>query len=71
LRTGRTRTARLDPDRPPPDRFAVRGREIYLRLPDGMARTKLTNAYFDAKFATISTARNWRTVTKLLESMGG
>jgi uncharacterized protein (DUF1697 family) len=45
----------------------VRGREVYLRLPDGMARIKLTNAYFDSKLATISTARNWRTVTKLLD----
>lgn len=65
------RTARLDPDRSPPDRFAVRGREIYLRLPGGMARTGLTNAYFDTKLATTSTARNWRTVTKLLELMWG
>jgi uncharacterized protein (DUF1697 family) len=65
------RVARLDPDRSPPDRFSVSGREIYLRLPDGMARTRLTNAYFDAKLATTSTARNWRTVTKLLELMEG
>jgi uncharacterized protein (DUF1697 family) len=36
-----------------------------------MARTRLTNAYFDTTLATISTARNWRTVTKLLELMGG
>ena len=32
------RVARLDPDRSPPDRFSVTGREIYLRLPAGMAR---------------------------------
>jgi uncharacterized protein (DUF1697 family) len=63
------RVARLDPDRSPSDRFSVSGREIYLRLPHGMARTKLTNAYFDAKLATTSTARNWRTVTRLLELM--
>lgn len=59
--------AGLDPGRSPGDAFAVRGREIYLRLPNGVARSKLTNAYFDAKLSTTSTARNWRTVTKLHE----
>ena len=32
-----------------------------------MARTKLTNAYFDATLATTSTIRNWATVLKLSE----
>ena len=59
------RVVALDPDRSPPDTFIVRGQEIYLRLPHGAARTKLTNAYFDAALATTSTARNWRTVTTL------
>ncbi len=59
----------LDPDRSRPDAFAVVNREIYLRLPNGMGRTKLTNAYFDSKLATTSTARNWRTVIKLFELM--
>jgi uncharacterized protein (DUF1697 family) len=59
----------LDPGRSPPDAFIVQGREVYLHLPDGVARSKLTNAYFDAKLATTSTGRNWRTVTKLLELM--
>jgi uncharacterized protein (DUF1697 family) len=61
------KVATLDPDRSPPDEFAVRGREIYLRLPNGVARTKLTNAYFDSKLGTTSTLRNWRTVVKLVE----
>ena len=59
----------LDPTRSAPDAFHVRGRDIYLQLPNGMARTKLSNAYFDSKLATISTARNWRTVLKLFELM--
>jgi uncharacterized protein (DUF1697 family) len=59
--------AALDPQRSPPDRFAVRGRDIYLALPNGVARSKLTNAYFDSKLATVSTLRNWRTVLKLIE----
>ena len=57
----------LDPERSPGDRFLVRGREIFLRCPSGMARTKLTNAYFDAALGTVSTTRNWRTAQKLLE----
>lgn len=62
--------ADLDPQRSPPDRFAVTGREIHLNLPNGFARTRLTNDYFDRKLATVSTARNWRTVLKLLELVG-
>ncbi len=61
--------ANLDPDRSPPDAFIVRDQEIYLQLPNGAGRTKLTNAYFDTKLATISTGRNWRTATTLLALM--
>jgi uncharacterized protein (DUF1697 family) len=63
------RVEKLDPGRSPGDTFVLLGREIYLRLPNGMARTKLTNAYFDTKLGVTSTARNWRTTTKLLELM--
>lgn len=59
----------LDPHRSPPDTFAVHGQEVYLRLPHGAARTKLTNAYFDTKLATTSTGRNWRTVNTILALM--
>jgi uncharacterized protein (DUF1697 family) len=54
--------AGLDSERSAPDAFAVRGREIYLHLPNGVARTRLTNAYFDRALGTTSTGRNWRTV---------
>ena len=64
---GRARAASLDPKRSPGDDFLLRGREIYLHLPNGVARTKLTNAWFDSNLATTSTLRNWRTVQKLLE----
>lgn len=60
------RIASLDPDRSPGDAFQVRGREIYLHLPNGAGRSKLTNAYFDSKLRVISTARNWRTVQELV-----
>lgn len=62
-----TRLAGLDSRRSPPDEFVTVGREIYLRLPNAGARTRLTTAYFDAKLATTSTVRKWRTVLKLVE----
>ena len=52
---GKSRVAALDPDRSPPDTFVVRGREIYLACPNGVGKSKLTSAWFDAKLATIST----------------
>jgi len=60
------KVAALDPHRSPPDTFVVRGREIYLHLPHGMGRSKLTTQYFDSTLATVTTARNWRTVQTLL-----
>ena len=62
--------AALEPDRSPPDEFVVRGREIYLHCPNGIARTKLTNNYFDSKLATTSTVRGWATVLKLCDLAG-
>lgn len=61
----------LDPNRCPPDAFCVLRREVYLQLPNGAGRTKLNANYFDSKLGTIGTQRNWRTVVKLLELMGG
>ena len=61
----------LDPDRSPGDTFRVAGSEIYLCVPNGMGRTKLTAPYFDSKLRTTCTARNWTTVQKLLELMTG
>ena len=61
----------LDPKRSPPDEFIARGADIYLQCPNGYGRSKLSNAYFDAKLNTVSTVRNWRTVLKLLELSEG
>lgn len=65
------RVSSLDPDRSPPDEFVVRGREIYLRLPNGMARTRLTVSYLERVLATPATFRNWRTVVNLLKMATG
>lgn len=61
------RVAALDPDRSPPDAFAVAGRHVYLSYPNGSGRSKLTNDYLERTLATVATARNWNTVTKLVE----
>lgn len=58
-------TQALDSSRSPPDQFQVSGGEIYLCCPNGIARTKLTNAYFDRVLQTTSTVRNWATVLRL------
>ncbi|MHB8319550.1 MAG: hypothetical protein ACYDEP_10045 [Acidimicrobiales bacterium] len=52
-----------------PEEFAVQGKEVYLHLPDGMARTKLPS-YLDRRLNVAITIRNWRTVTKLMELAG-
>jgi uncharacterized protein (DUF1697 family) len=59
--------AKLDPDRSPPDEFSVRGREIYLRLPNGAGRSKLTIDWFERGLGVRATARNWKTLGKLIE----
>jgi uncharacterized protein (DUF1697 family) len=65
------RVRELDPQRSPDDSFVVQGRDIYLWLPNGVARSKLTNDYFDSKLKTVSTCRNWRTVMALHALMRG
>jgi uncharacterized protein (DUF1697 family) len=63
-----SQVAALDPQRSPQDVFSVKGAEIYIRFAlEGVAKSKLTNQYLDAKLGTVSTLRNWNTVLKLLE----
>lgn len=57
----------LDPKRSAPDEFSVRGSEIYLHLPNGAGRSKLTIDYFEKRLGVRATARNWKTLTKLIE----
>ena len=61
----------LDPERSAPDEFTVQGREIFMLLPNGMGRSKLTIDYFERRLGTTATARNWNTVNKLLDLMTG
>jgi len=48
----------------------VFGREGYFVYPDGVGRSRLTNALIEKKLGTRGTARNWNTVLKLAESAG-
>jgi uncharacterized protein (DUF1697 family) len=50
-----------------PDVFTVVGREVYLHVPNGFGRSKLTNDFFERRLGVRATARNWRTVGKLLD----
>lgn len=58
--------AELDPERSPPDAFALSGRDLYLHLPNGAGRTRLTIDYLERTLGVRGTQRNWNTVLKLL-----
>ena len=51
----------------PSERFAAIGRELYAWHPDGVARSRLWAKLGSAKLGVTATARNWSTVTTLLE----
>ena len=59
--------AALDPAAFAPDEFRVRGREIYLWCPNGVRRSKLTNAFLERRLGLSATARNWSTVAKMAD----
>ena|ERR1700728_3656055 len=62
---GGLETARFAPE----ECIAVR-KELYLHLPNGMARAKLP-AYLERRLKIPITIRNWNTVTELLGLAGG
>jgi uncharacterized protein (DUF1697 family) len=51
----------------PSERVVAHGREIYAWHPQGVARSKLWAALAGKGLGVTATARNWTTVTKLLE----
>lgn len=61
----------LDPAAYAPDEFRLIGREIFLRCPDGIGRSKLAAKVANARLGVPATARNWNTVTKLLALADG
>ncbi len=61
------RLAAIDPAAYLPDEFRLVGREIYARFPKGIGTSKLATVLGGLKLGVTPTARNWNTVTKLLE----
>jgi uncharacterized protein (DUF1697 family) len=49
------------------DEFELQGRELYLRYPDGLGRSKMTSAFFERTLQVPGTVRRWPVVTKLAE----
>jgi uncharacterized protein (DUF1697 family) len=59
-------TTDLDPADFAPETFHVRGREVYLWAPGGIGTSPLAKLLANKPLGSKSTARNWRTVEKLL-----
>ncbi len=53
-----------------PEQLVAEGRELYAWHPDGIARSKLWAGLAGRGLGVTATARNWTTVTKLLELAG-
>ena len=52
---------------PAGEETAIIGREVYTFYPNGSGRSKMTTNYFEKKLGVTATARNWKSVRKLLE----
>ena len=50
-----------------PAQLVIDGRELYAWYPDGVQRSPLAKLLGDERLGVVSTARNWNTVTKLLQ----
>ena len=53
-----------------PAQLAIDGRELYAWYPDGVQRAPLAKLLDDKRLGVLSTARNWNTVTRLLQLLG-
>ena len=56
----------LDPPCGPGEAVQVVGSHAYLRYGSGVAKSKLTNAFFDRRLGTVMTVRNWASCQALL-----
>lgn len=52
------------------EEFSVSDMEVYLFLPNGMGKTKLSNNFIEKTLGVPATTRNWNTVNALLEKSG-
>lgn len=65
------RLGELDPDDYAPETFRLGEREIFVWSPEGVQGSRALKALSDKRIGVAATARNWRTVTKLLELADG
>jgi len=49
------------------DAYVIAGDVVYLHLPNGYSKTKLTNGFLEKKLGVAATTRNWKTFCKLAE----
>jgi len=64
---GQSQTEKLAGIDFPPDKFSVSGKEIFIWCPNGFGKTKLYTNFFENKMKVIGTARNWKTISNLVE----
>lgn len=59
--------ARLREQHAGPEEIECAPQELFLHYSNGIGRSKLTNVWIEKRLGTLGTARNWNTVTKLLD----
>jgi uncharacterized protein (DUF1697 family) len=64
---GREAIRKLEGIAAPEERLVAKGRELFAWHPAGVARSKLWSRLASRDLGVVATARNWTTVTKLLE----
>jgi uncharacterized protein (DUF1697 family) len=52
-----------------PEETAIAGENVYVTYPNGIGRSKLTNALLEKHLGVAGTARNWNTVVKVVDLM--
>jgi uncharacterized protein (DUF1697 family) len=62
----RSRLADVDPDAFSPEAFELRDREIVMWAPEGQRDSRIVKTLTEKRTGVVGTARNWRTVEKLL-----
>ncbi len=50
-----------------PEKIEIKGENVYLTYPNGIGRSKLTNAPLEKQLGVVGTARNWNTLIKLFK----
>jgi len=61
--------AALNPRFAAPGEFSARDDSLYLHMPNGVARSKLTNAKLDSALRVVGTMRNWATASRIADAL--